>query len=198
MKWSSDIYYTNWSTQNTYMDVWDYNNYWIGNGQFNFNGATSKTVAGFSGILQGGRDANSTMADPKIAYPDSIGKPSVWAGLLCASSSYAPTDIMGLQRSTMTYKGCYTETFNLDAAMIGFVEPKDESVVAGTTTPVKVKLMNVGADTIKTLTIRWTVDGVAQTPVSLTNMNLASYESREISLGSFIPSSNQNIPTIPS
>ncbi|MBP5614372.1 MAG: right-handed parallel beta-helix repeat-containing protein, partial [Bacteroidales bacterium] len=192
----TNIYYTNWATQNTYMDVWDYNNYWIGNGQFNMNGATTKTVAGFSSILQGGRDANSTMADPRITYPDSIGKPSVWAGLLCASSSYAPTDILGLQRSSMTYKGCYTETFNLDAALLNFVEPKDESVVAGTTTPVKVKLMNVGADTIKSLTIRWTVDGVAQTPVSLTNMNLASYESREVALGSFVPGSNQNIASI--
>ena len=192
----TNLYYTNWSTQNTYMDVWDYNNYWIGNGQFNFNGATSKTVAGFSQILQNGRDANSTSMDPKIIYDDSIAKPSQWAGMLCPMADSVYDDIMGLQRSSMTYKGCYTETFNLDAAMLSFVEPQYESVVAGTTTPVKVKLMNVGADTIKSLTIRWTVDGVAQTPVSLTKMDLASYESMEVSLGSFVPGANQNSASI--
>ena len=192
----TNIFYTNWSNQPQYVDQWDYNNYWIGNGQFNLNGASTKTVAGFSALLGSNFDANSTTMDPHIIYQDSIAKPSQWAGLLCPMADSVRTDIMGVQRSTMTYKGCYTETFNLDAALLDFVEPSFESVLAGTSVPVKVKMMNVGNDSIQTLTIRWTVDGVAQPVVNLTKLDLGSYDSKEITLGSFIPSGTQNGTTI--
>ncbi len=192
----TNIFHTNMTNQNTYMDVWDYNNYWIGNGQFSYNGATFKTVSGFSNMLGNNRDANSTERDPRILYADSIAKPTSWAGMLCPPADSVYTDILGMQRSTPTYKGCYSETFNVDAAMMGFVEPSFESVSAGDPVPVKVSLKNVGKDTISTLTIRWTVDGVAQTPVSLANMKFASQETREVSIGSFIAGSNRSSTTI--
>ena len=192
----TNIYYTNMANQPTYMDVWDYNNYWIGNGQFNLNGATTKTVSGFSALLQNGRDAHSTTMDPRIVYDDSIAKPSSWGGLLCQIADSVYSDITGMSRSSITYKGCYMETYNVDAAMLEFVEPSDKALIAGNSAPVKVKLMNMGGDTIQSLTIRWTVDGVAQPPVNVTKLNLATQESAEVSLGNFFPGANQTSTTI--
>ena len=57
-------------------------------------------------------------------------------------------------------------------------------ICAGTQT-LQATVKNYGTTSINTVTVNWSVNGVAQTPVSLTGMNLASGASATYNLGSF-------------
>jgi len=72
-----------------------------------------------------------------------------------------------------------------DVAMMQMTEPfSSPTPVTGTPYPVKVIFRNVGSDTLTSLTINWSIDGVLQTPYSWNGSMLQDQNSPELTLGS--------------
>jgi hypothetical protein len=70
-----------------------------------------------------------------------------------------------------------------DAGVLGFFGPP-EGFGPGVT-PVRARIRNYAPRTITSLTINWKIDGVAQTPVNLTGLNIKRDEVQDIIIGSY-------------
>ena len=90
--------------------------------------------------------------------------------------------------------GCYEPLFLIDAGLIEFISPTTNST-AGDTTEIIVKLINYGKTILNTITFEYSVDGVIQTPITFSNLNLSKHKDTNLMIGFFIPvlSTNTNI-----
>lgn len=170
----------------TYIGIVDYNNYWKGsasdvaywgNSAYS-NLATWKTA--YTNI-----NSNSVAINPIFLDSTLNAVPSVWTNLHCPISSYALTDIRGINRSHSTHMGCYIPIYDLDAGLKEFVSPVGNSTI--NLTNISVKLTNWGYDTLHSATIRWKVNSTFGTPIVLSNLSLLQYKDTTILLGTYLP-----------
>ncbi|MBR4492173.1 MAG: hypothetical protein IKO98_05910, partial [Bacteroidales bacterium] len=97
---------------------------------------------------------------------------------------------MNRARPAMTLMGaCESEMDKNDASLNDFSKT---ALVKGSSSPVYVGLVNMGSGTITSVTIRWTVNGVAQTAASWKG-SLASRARAEVLLGNIVPEAYNEI-----
>ena len=116
-------------------------------------------------------------------------------GFECPILLEVPSSIEWISTIGTTTIGCYgLPVKQLDAAMAAiecFVSP----MITGESTPLNLIFINLGFDTIKTLTIGWEFNGIAQTPLTWMG-SLGIFEPDTISMGSIVPiSANNTIKT---
>ena len=173
------IYYNGSYYNTSYFDV-DYNNYYSSGSNVGYAGAARTTLAALqSATLQ---DANSVKMNPGFAATPTNLIPVNWS--MCPILSQVPIDLSGEKRIGITYRGCYTAVFSLDAGIIEFVGLGTKSSAG--TNAIKVRLMNFGTTTLSSVTLNCSIDGVNQTPVSLSGLSLAQYKDTVITIGSFV------------
>jgi hypothetical protein len=137
---------------------------------------------------------HSKSVDPIFVDMSRYLKPTNWPPLMCLRNNYATKDIEGNLRANNTYMGCYEPLFLIDAGLIEFISPTTNST-AGDTTEIIVKLINYGKTILNTITFEYSVDGVIQTPITFSNLNLSKHKDTNLMIGFFIPvlSTNTNI-----
>lgn len=189
---TSTMIYTNWATQQNYVDAWDYNNYWTGGVNLaTWAGGIQATLAAF-GVSNNNRDLHSSTVDPQFTLPLTEALPTYWGSMNCPRNIYTQKDIDHQNRDTITYKGAYCPVFDLDASLTAFVTPNTPYVTLGDTVDVEVNLLSLGYDTVRSVTIQWKIDGVLQTPINLTGLSLGRSQSMNVVLGSFVPTVSSN------
>jgi parallel beta-helix repeat protein len=130
------------------------------------------------------QDGNSLNVDPSFPAVDDFKSTSfdIWkAGTPIPTVT---TDIFGTPRNPLEpCIGAYEFVLvHNDAGITMMTEPV---AVCGGPATVKVLVQNYGIVALNSVTVEWSVNGVAQTPVSLTSMGLAPGNSTEVSLGSY-------------
>ena len=149
-----------------------------------YNGTTCATLANWR--TSSGKDKNSISADPLFKSPSTgdlhLGSAST-AVLKKGISLYGITDDIDgqLRSSTPNIGADETKQISVDAALIGLDSPS-VGFCSGTK-DVYANLLNAGIDTLKSVTINWSVNGVTMTAVSWTG-TLASLTSTSVKLGS--------------
>jgi hypothetical protein len=108
------------------------------------------------------QDVNSTTIDPGFGTSPTNLIPTNWS--MCPVLNEVTTDLNGSPRIGITYKGCYTAVFNLDAGIIEFVGIG--SKISAGTNAINVRLMNYGTDTLKSISVQCSVNGITQTAVN--------------------------------
>ena len=143
-----------------------------------------------------GKDVHSFFTKPSFVMKDSSEflKLSSYAGLFVPVLPNATTDRLGKPRAGMSIVGAYTQDqLKTDAALVEFVNWSSSAVI-GNTTPVSVRLINMGSDAsnLTSAKINWYVNGVKQSTVNWTG-NLAPYGDTVVALGSFKPVGGSNL-----
>ncbi|HOF17184.1 MAG TPA: hypothetical protein PLP76_09855, partial [Bacteroidales bacterium] len=172
------IYYNSSYYNTSYVTV-DYNNYYSSGSYVGYAGSARTTLAALqTATLQ---DANSMNSNPGFAAVPTDLIPANW--LSCPIIADVPTDITGELRIMSTYIGCYTAVFTLDAGIVEYVGIGGRSTAG--LNPINVKIINMGKDTLTSLSVRCEIDGVQQSPVNLTGLSLAQYQDTIVTVGSF-------------
>lgn len=128
------------------------------------------------------QDAASFETDPNFQAP---ANPIPSSGVInnqAATGTGITTDITGAARGAAPDPGAYEfAPPSADAAITDYVLPPLPHCAA--TLDVRFELTNAGADPLNSVTINWTVNGVAQAPVNWTGPPLASGNSTIVTLG---------------
>ena len=113
-------------------------------------------------------------------------------GLECPREALAINDIRKSNRNALTSIGAYqVNSVNNNLIPRSMVSPSFVSIT-GVTTPVTVTVFNAGLNTVTSMNVYWSVNGVAQTTYPWTG-SLASKAFVNINLGSFVPVKDSNI-----
>ena len=160
--------------------VTDYNNYYNANNTIIAYASMDYTLANLQNANF--QDANSTNMNPGFTTSSTNLVPVSWS--MCPILTDVSNDINGDLRVGVTYKGCYTAIFNVDAAAMEFVGIGSRSTAGSN--PVKVRVLNVGRNTLTSISIQYSIDGVLQSPVTLTGLSLAQYRDTVVTIGSFV------------
>ncbi|MCB9245032.1 MAG: PKD domain-containing protein [Flavobacteriales bacterium] len=169
------------SSTYTYLNS-DYNNFYsTGSGNiFQSNSNNYTTLSGFAGYT--GSDANSYNVDPKYYSATDLHALTSVLDSAGTSLSAVTIDIDGeSRRSSNPSIGAdeYTAVDN-DAGVTAFLMPE---IICSSNTAM-VRIQNFGNLNLQSVTINWSVDGVAQSSVSWTG-NIAQGSTAEVSLGTF-------------
>lgn len=105
------------------------------------------------------------------------------AGANLFSSGLVTTDINGVARDANPTIGAFEAEENATDAAISIVKSGEIRLCGNE--QVKVRLMNNGTTIINTANISWSVNGLAQTPASLSGLSLASGASAQVVLGNY-------------
>ena len=128
------------------------------------------------------QDAASFETDPNFQSPVN---PIPTSGVInnqAVTGTGITTDITGAARGVAPDPGVYEfAPPSADAAITAYVLPALPHCAA--TLDVQFELTNAGADPLNSVTINWTVNGVAQSPVNWTGPSLASGSSTIVTLG---------------
>jgi len=128
------------------------------------------------------QDAASFETDPNFQAP---ANPIPTSGVInnqAVTGTGITTDITGAPRGAAPDPGAYEfAPPSADAAITDYVLPAIPHCAA--TLDVRFELTNAGADPLNTVTINWTVNGVAQAPVNWAGPPLASGNSTIVTLG---------------
>ena len=169
----------------------DYNNYYGGGTYVGYcNGNITNLTTWRATTAQ---DFHSVSINPPFVKAD-----SAYLSLTTSANMYVPIvspatmDITGAGRYGLTAMGAYTnQPVALDAAAVD-VADWTTSTAIGTTTAVKAVIMNLSTDdTLRSVTINWSVRGATQTPYNWTGL-LTQYETDTINLGNFLPAAGEN------
>ena len=161
----------------------DYNTYYGGGTYLGLvgsilGGTNIYTISSLQGIL--GEDAHSISVP--VHFDSQKLKPAGYFQFLMPCISTVPYDKDGNQRYSLTSMGAYEATYDtVDAALLDFTGLSLDS----TPTPVYVTLSNYGTDTLKSVTIHWTVNGVVRTAVNWTGA-LPFLSSLKVHLGNWV------------
>lgn len=174
-----------------------------GSSESDYNCLYAPSNAGYSGGAMNfntwkaaGHDVHSVFMSPVFTMLDSNEylKLSSYSGLFMPMISSVTSDRLGKPRAGMSLAGAYTQDApKTDAALVEFVNWSNSAII-GASTPVNVRLINMGYDNanLTSARINWYVNGVKQTIVSWTG-NLAPYEDTVVTLGSFLPVAGNNV-----
>jgi len=134
-----------------------------------------------------GQDAASFQTDPNFQPGTAIPRSAVINGQGVTIAGIT-TDIMGITRTIPPDPGAYEfDPPTGDAAITNYILPAIPLCAA--TLDVQFELTNSGGNTLNSVTINWTVNGVPQAPVNWSGPPLASGASTIVTLG--------NIPLAP-
>ncbi|HOF16409.1 MAG TPA: hypothetical protein PLP76_05900 [Bacteroidales bacterium] len=171
------IYY-NGSYSTSYYTV-DYNNYYSSGSNVGYAGGARTTIAALRTAT--GQDANSINTNPGYAATPTDLIPTNW--ISCPVLAEVPKDIVGNLRLGITRMGCYTYVYSLDAGLSQFVDIQEKVSVGSI--PIKVRLTNFGSNTLTSVSLQCSVNGVTQPVVNLTGLSLAKHQDTVITVGSF-------------
>ena len=164
------------------------NNLFIKGGQFAYWGSSVSSLADL--ISASGMNSNSFSIDPLFISADLHIKNYLLKGKAQPISGIT-TDIDGETRNS-SKPDIGSDEFKLvsdDAGMIRLSKP--ETLVCAGTLDVEVVFKNFGGDTLKSLTINWSINGVAQTPYVWSG-KLISQDTAKIVIGNYNFSSTYN------
>lgn len=139
-----------------------------------------------------GQDANSVRLQPIFLGDSSLSlKLLDYTGLTCPVLSNVMQDIEGVVRAGNTGMGAYTIfPTQLNAAALSAAN-WDSSIVLGNTAPVNVIIANMGLDSLVSVNVNWSFNGVTQTPIAWTGL-LRTYEKDTVYLGVVYPITGLN------
>lgn len=170
----------------------DYNVYYVNSlGGNNFIGYENSqgygTFAAWQAANGGTYDQNSQEADPIFLAPNSglftplnFNFDNMGTNLL----SIVPDDFIGIPRTTTPDPGAYEfAPSQNDAGVIALVTPSQ--VYCTGVNPVSVRVGAFGLALLQDVTVNWEVNGVLQTPLSLTNLNMPTATDTIVTLGNF-------------
>lgn len=165
----------------TSIEYTNYNDYYSDGTYLAYWGANIANLAALQSAS--GKDANSVSVNPFFYANDNLHASGIGIYQKGLSDSLVVIDIDGQARSTTATCLGADEfmLYNEDAGITQLVSPV--VVCAGTTSQVIVKLMNFAIDTLNSVNISWSVNGVAQTPYSYTGTLLPG-QFTNITLGS--------------
>lgn len=162
----------------------DYNNFYVTGTYLGMYGATSVSDLA-TWVSTSNHDSNSVSIDPQFVGMDDLHTNASGLNAAATPLTYVSTDIDGDGRDPVT-PDIGADEFALagsDAALVEFDAPK-KPFAAGLQS-VHVTLLNNGGDTLKSVTINWEVNGVAQTPFAWTGSLLSSQFEDSVNIGSF-------------
>ncbi len=112
--------------------------------------------------------------------------------------TYAPTDFIGVARTTTPDPGAYefTPTITTDIGISSIIMPA--APFAAGTIPVNVVIRNSGINTITSATINWSINGVNQTPYSWTGSLAGGAVTSSINIGNATATVGQGIAIVAS
>ncbi len=145
----------------------DYNNIYVPNGNVGYNSSARLTLADWQ-LVNPAFDVNSVSTNP--IFPNRVLEDFTPASALINNLgtpiALVPTDFKGVLRNSATPDmGAYEFTpVSEDAAITAF---DVQSICVGVQ-PIAVRLRSLGTNTLSSVTINWTVNGIAQTPFSYT------------------------------
>jgi len=130
------------------------------------------------------QDGSSKSVNPVFPATDDFKSTSFDIYQAGTPLSNVTTDVFGTPRDPVQpCIGAYEFVLvQNDAGIAQLTEPL--AICAGNQ-DVKVILMNYGISTLNTVTVEWSVNGVAQTPANLSSLGLAPSTSTEVILGSY-------------
>jgi len=180
----------------TTLPISNYNNLYVntavvGTGVNNiaYHTAARVTMADWQAYTSGAYDQNSVNVEPLIAGA-ALGNLKPNAAALNNTGVSLPEvtdDILGVLRSGTPDMGAYEFTpATDDAAIIAIVSPK--GVCPGLAT-VSVRVKNVGLATLNSLLLNWSVNNVAQTPITYTSPILSGLDT-VVTIGTFNVTAN--------
>ncbi|MGI6291234.1 MAG: right-handed parallel beta-helix repeat-containing protein [Bacteroidales bacterium] len=175
-------------TTPTYVGNVDYNNYYTTSSNLVYWGSSYNSLSNWQTAYPA-LNINSSSVDPSFANPSLNAIPSSWLGLVCPRNPNVLRDISGVTRGQNTYMGCYVPVFDFDASLESFVTPVGSSI-AGSSTPVSVKLSNAGTTVLTSVTIAWKVNSTTMGQVNVTGLTLSQFQDTVIYLGTYVPINN--------
>ena len=177
----------------TYSGAYDTNYRINGNAYFStskcgyVNSSDKQTLSDWLTVVQS--DSNSVFVEPIFNDVNTDLTLKAYGNVLTDRDSLVLTDISGTTRHTITACGAYDAVFpNTDAALTEFVY---DPIIVQQPNPISVKVFNNGYDTLKTLTINWSLNGVQQPAVNWTGA-LSLTQQETISLGNIVPPTGLN------
>ncbi len=172
---------------------------WNGTGWFKFIPTTSFYYSGLGHLLIYwiNRDGSYSSGYPTFKY---TATPVANKAKYVYSNTYSsvfPSSTGTLTTTRPNLKIAFQPSNTVhDAAAIQITEPFSSPIpIVGTPYNTKVKIRNIGSDTLTGITINWELNGIAQTPYAWTGMLLQDQISNEINIGSvtFINTGSNNI-----
>ena len=173
--------YIEYSTNIGTTDILDYNNCY-GYSYIGYCDGEESTLSGWKSISG---DAHATSILPAFTDPTASAFCMHYNGMSCPRFTGVNNDIRDTARQALTTMGCYSEPArDFNAALVAFADWQ-ESYTTSSSNPAKVVLMNAGSkDTLRSCTIQWTWNGVAQTPYQWKG-TLLPYATDTITIGKF-------------
>ncbi len=168
----------------------DYNNYY-NQTNIGYAGVDVKNMADWQELT--GQDAHSVSVYPNYSDLFSYRLKTDGEGLICPRITSVPKDIYDTTRQAVTSMGAYHDYVpkSYDTKILNLLSPQ-ANVSVGVNTPVRVTIMNMGANTVDSINIHWEVNGIKQTylwiggPLSLGDSTSA------ITIGYFMPLVGEN------
>ena len=166
--------------------------------QFDYNNYYS-TESQYLAYMGGGRKTLTDVQtyDPHAVkvYPDFLNVDNdmrIFKDANIACPAFLANDILDSVRPAKSYMGCYEgAVMNYNACLASFVNPAALSGNTGSSDSVVVLLTNKGDQTLTSLVLNWSVNGVLQTPVKWSG-KLATKSSEKVALGVFKIAANAN------
>jgi len=170
-------------------DSCDYNNIFMNspsNNNYGFIGSAQATQQNF--ITASGPNnfaVNSVTLDPLFVNPAigdfQLGNPQL-DGTGKNLQAVVPDDILGTPRPVNPDPGAYEFIPpSVDAGIFQIVNPSVNYCPG--TSALDVQVVNAGLDTITTLSLNYSINGIPQTPVNFSGLNLATAQDTTLSLG---------------
>ncbi|MFN3952107.1 MAG: GEVED domain-containing protein [Thermaurantimonas sp.] len=186
-------------TSATYTPLIDNNVYFIdtvgANNFIGFRGSNVKTWSDWQAVASGAFDQNGAYANP-IYENESAGnlKPINPAinNIGFNLTAIVPTDINNFTRSATPDPGAYefSPLPGVDAVLTAFITPIPGSGCSGNVSA-SVNLSNYGQTALTFARIQWSVNGMAQAPITFTG-NLATAANQAVALGAFAVTPGQS------
>ncbi len=169
----------------------DYNNLYTTGSDLAYMGTTISDLATWQSVIHG--DTNSVSIAPQ--YKDTISLTlNNDADYVCPAVSAVSADIDGNIRYSVTGMGAHTlDIPTLDVAAVE-MDNYPAELISGQTLPVSMRIMNLGATTITSANIGWSINGVNQPAYNWTAApSVGVYNEAVISFGSFTAPASGNV-----
>ena len=168
----------------------NYNNYYNVNGtNIGYAGGDRTTMAAWQGAVS--TDLNSVNVYPVFLDITSNMLVLDTSGITCPRLPVVADDILDSLRTPITTMGAYHfEPFKRDIMPMEFLLPSS-TVSTGQSTPISIRIYNLGLDTITSFMVAYEVNGIAGIPYSW-NGSLAPQDTTSVQIGNFMPLAKGN------
>lgn len=181
--------YLNLATNKSDVASWDHNNYYhTGGARAGYFGTYLADLAAVR--TNNGKDANSISIDPQFVSTTDLHTTETALKVGTPIAGFT-TDIDGDIRQNPPYIGADeipAPAVGDDAALTALVSPAIPPCPGSNA--FEVEVTNYGTNTLTSVTVNWSINGVPQTPVNATGLSVPTNGSTTISLGSATLTSN--------